>query len=159
MPQLTAKINGREYIIPAADLEQIDLVETTSKHFHLLKDGQSLNCKVVEFNPSSKQITLEINGRETTVLIQDEVDQLVNQLGLSVVAAAKSNDAFAPMPGLVLDIMVQEGQKIEAGTPLLILEAMKMENVLKAEGEGVVKSITVNKGEAVEKKQLLIEIE
>jgi len=55
--------------------------------------------------------------------------------------------------------MVAVGDEVAADTPLLILEAMKMENVLKSEGEGVVKSIAVTKGDAVEKKQLLIEIE
>ena len=63
------------------------------------------------------------------------------------------------MPGLVLDVMVAEGDTVEAGTPLLILEAMKMENVLKSEGDGTIKSIKITKGEAVEKRQLLIEIE
>jgi biotin carboxyl carrier protein len=63
------------------------------------------------------------------------------------------------MPGLVLDIMIKPGQTIEKGTPLLILEAMKMENVLKSEGDGVVKSIEVIKTQAVDKGQILIEME
>ena len=62
------------------------------------------------------------------------------------------------MPGLILSIAVREGQQIKAGTPLLILEAMKMENVIKATGEGTVRRIAVRQGEAVEKRQLLIEL-
>jgi biotin carboxyl carrier protein len=54
---------------------------------------------------------------------------------------------------------VEAGQEVEEGTPLLILEAMKMENVIKAPGTGVVKNVNVSKGEAVEKNHLLIEME
>jgi biotin carboxyl carrier protein len=63
------------------------------------------------------------------------------------------------MPGLVLALMVKPGDHVTEGTPLIILEAMKMENVLKAEVDGEVKAIPVEKGQAVEKKQLLIEID
>lgn len=80
-------------------------------------------------------------------------------MGLSVVASTKLDNIKAPMPGLIIDIMVKEGQSIEKGTPLLILEAMKMENVLKADGEGIVKSIEIIKGQAVDKGQILIEME
>jgi biotin carboxyl carrier protein len=114
---------------------------------------------LIKIDLPSKTMTLLVNGRQRTVGIRDEVDQLVDQLGLSVVNNAVSNDVFAPMPGLVLDIMVAAGDEIEEGTPLLILEAMKMENVLKAEGSGKIARIAVEKGVAVDKRQLLIEIE
>ncbi|MEM1216899.1 MAG: biotin/lipoyl-containing protein, partial [Bacteroidota bacterium] len=68
-------------------------------------------------------------------------------------------DVLAPMPGLILDVLVAAGQAVEKGTPLVILEAMKMENVLKAAGPGTVKAIAVQQGAAVDKKQLLIEME
>ena len=80
-------------------------------------------------------------------------------MGLSAIVAHKISNIKAPMPGLVLDIMIKPGQTIEKGTPLLILEAMKMENVLKSEGDGVVKSIEVIKTQAVDKGQILIEME
>ncbi|MCL4147810.1 UNVERIFIED_CONTAM: hypothetical protein GTU68_000861 [Idotea baltica] len=63
------------------------------------------------------------------------------------------------MPGLVLEIMVEVGQFVAVGDALLILEAMKMENVIKAQGEGVIKDIVVKQGAAVEKGQLLIVLE
>jgi biotin carboxyl carrier protein len=65
----------------------------------------------------------------------------------------------APMPGLVVRIPVETGQKVEAGTPLVVLEAMKMENELKAPAASTVKSIRVSPGDAVEKGQLLVEFE
>jgi biotin carboxyl carrier protein len=63
------------------------------------------------------------------------------------------------MPGLVISILVEEGQEVQKGDSLLILEAMKMENVIKAAGKGVVKSIKVQQKNAVEKNQILIEME
>ncbi|MCL4145650.1 UNVERIFIED_CONTAM: hypothetical protein GTU68_019273 [Idotea baltica] len=60
------------------------------------------------------------------------------------------------MPGLILDILVEVGQTIQKGDQLMILEAMKMENVLKAPGEGSISSIEVSQGDSVEKNQVLI---
>jgi biotin carboxyl carrier protein len=63
------------------------------------------------------------------------------------------------MPGKVLEIMVESGQTIAKGEGLLILEAMKMENMLKAEQDGTVKSVNVSVGDAVEKNNILIDFE
>jgi pyruvate carboxylase subunit B len=63
------------------------------------------------------------------------------------------------MPGLVLRVQVAPGQNVAAGTGVIVLEAMKMENELKAVGAGVVRSVRVSAGEAVEKGQVLIEFE
>lgn len=63
------------------------------------------------------------------------------------------------MPGLVLKLIAEVGQEIKLGEPLLILEAMKMENVIKSPGDGTVKAIHVTKGLAVEKGFLLMEME
>jgi biotin carboxyl carrier protein len=80
-------------------------------------------------------------------------------MGLSIASNQAADDVKAPMPGLVLDILVEAGQTIQKGDSLLILEAMKMENVLKATGDGTVKSVIVEKGNAVDKNQVLIELE
>ena len=61
------------------------------------------------------------------------------------------------MPGMVLNILVNEGDTIKKGDPLIVLEAMKMENILKSPTDGVIKKIPINKGVAVEKNQLLIQ--
>ena len=63
------------------------------------------------------------------------------------------------MPGLILEINIELGQSVKADEPLFILEAMKMENIISSPRAGIIKSIAVNKGEAVEKKQLLVEFE
>jgi biotin carboxyl carrier protein len=78
-------------------------------------------------------------------------------MGLDQPKLRKLKEMQAPMPGRVTAIHVQVGQEVKPGTPLLSLEAMKMENVLKAEGIGVVSAISIQQGDVVEKGALLIE--
>ena len=80
----------------------------------------------------------------------------MERMGLEDGASAKSRELRAPMPGKVLEILVQEGQTVEEGEAMLVLEAMKMENVLRAGSSGVVSSIGVEAGHAVEKEAVLI---
>jgi biotin carboxyl carrier protein len=89
----------------------------------------------------------------------DRFDLLLKKLGLEDLAQAGASDLKAPMPGLVLETKVAPGTEVTAGQALVVLEAMKMENVLKAEADGVVKSVPIEKGQAVDKNQVLIEFE
>ncbi len=138
---------------------ELDIIPTADGHFHIIQDNLSYNAEVLGTNYNEKVFELKINGVIYEVKLEDEYDQLVKRLGLSVVTHQVVKDINAPMPGLVLEVSVEAGQEVEEGTPLLILEAMKMENVIKAPGTGVVKNVNVSKGEAVEKNHLLIEME
>jgi len=69
------------------------------------------------------------------------------------------NEVKAPMPGLLLNVMVKPGNQVFKGDNLLVLEAMKMENMIKSPTDGVVKSIEVEKSSAVDKNQVLIKFE
>jgi biotin carboxyl carrier protein len=71
-------------------------------------------------------------------------------------AAKKVAEIKAPMPGLVLEVLVSKGDEIKVNQPLVILEAMKMENVLKSPTDGSIKKVEITKGDSVEKNQLLI---
>ena len=97
-----------------------------------------------------------VDGVEYDVEIMDEVDQMVAKLGMDQLSQAVIRDIKAPMPGLILDILVKPGQDIKAGDPLLILEAMKMENVIKAPADSTVKELNKKKGDSVDKGEILI---
>ncbi len=159
MGTFTAIVDGEEIQITSETLASLDAISSDSDQFHILQDGKSYQANVLNSNFNQKTITISVNGNPYTIKIEDEYDQLVKKMGLSATAAQKVGDIKAPMPGLILDILVESGQTIEKGTPLVILEAMKMENVLKAEGDGVIKSIEVEKSAAVEKGQILIIME
>ena len=92
-----------------------------------------------------------------SVDLKDKFDLLLEKMGLNNGATGKANNVKAPMPGLIVDLRVKEGDKVKAGDALLILEAMKMENMIKASAESIVKSVKVTTGESVEKNQVLIE--
>ena len=85
-------------------------------------------------------------------------EQLMERMGLEEAGAAGSKELRAPMPGKVLEVLVQTGQPVAEGEPMLVLEAMKMENVLRAGGEGSIGAILVAPGDAVEKDAVLIEL-
>ena len=139
--------------------DDIDELAVGNGHFHVLRDGKSYQAELISADYNTKHIVLRVNGISYSVKLEDQYDQLVDRLGLTISSTHKVKDIYAPMPGLVLDIAVSVGQEVEEGTPLLILEAMKMENVIKSAGTGVVKSINVKQGQAVDKSQLLIEME
>lgn len=83
----------------------------------------------------------------------------MERMGLQDASAAASKELRAPMPGKVVDILVKPGQSVAEGDPLVVLEAMKMENVLRSAGDGVVAEIAVQSGQAVEKDAVLVALE
>lgn len=155
----TATEGAHSREVSAADLSSLDLISPRPDQYHLLYEGSSYRCVVQRIDRQAREVTLTVNGRTHTVALAGPLQRLVNELGFASKVVAADNEVTAPMPGLILEVAVAEGDTIAEGTPLLILEAMKMENVIKATGAGTVKRIAVRKGEAVEKRQLLIELE
>lgn len=148
-----------EWEVNIQQVKDLDIVPVGKGKFHIIKDNISYQATVLQTNFAKKSFLISINGNEHEIKVADSYDMLVRKMGLNVASSSRMNDLKAPMPGLVLDVMVEAGQNFEKGDPLLILEAMKMENIIKATGEGIVKSIEVGKGDAVEKGQILLELE
>ena len=144
--------------VSAAELAALDVVFLSKNEYHIIRDGKAYRCELLHYSNADLKLDLKVNGRTFTVQIDGPLQQLVKQLGFATTAATADNDITAPMPGLILSIAVTEGDTIEAGTPLLVLEAMKMENVIKATAPGTVKAVHVTQGQAVDKRQLLIEL-
>lgn len=122
----------------------------------MIVDGESVPVSIEATDSDTLRVT--IDGRRTEVEVKDERDLLVEEFGLGEDQAA-GGEVRAPMPGLVLDVLVAEGDEVTADQGLLVLEAMKMENELKAPSGGVVRTIHAKSGDAVDKEALLIEIE
>ena len=136
---------------------QWNLLRISGESFHILVENKSYSVEVVSADPQTKSFCFKVNGKKYVVDIKDKFDLLLEKMGMNNSAANKINSIKAPMPGLIIDLRVKEGDHVKAGDPLLILEAMKMENVIKAAGDSIVKSLKVKKGESVEKNQVLIE--
>jgi len=134
-----------------------DLIKVSEGHFHILLNNKSFNAEIVKADVQTKSFSIKINGVIYVVALKDKFDLLLEKMGMNNGMANKVNNVKAPMPGLIIDLKVQDGDQVRSGDPLLILEAMKMENIIKASGDGTVKSVRVKKGESVEKNQVLIE--
>jgi biotin carboxyl carrier protein len=144
-------------LTPAAS-HQLDAVQTGEGQYHILHNGKPYRAEVVSVDKQAKEVSLKVNGKLHTVKLQDEHDLLVKKMGLNINLVHKISAIKAPMPGLVLSILVEPGQAVLQGEPMLILEAMKMENVIKSPGEGTVKKVVVSKGKPVDKGEILIEM-
>ena len=143
-------LNGEELIF--------DLKKLSPGTYHVLLNNKSYNIELLDSNKSTKNHQLRINGKTFDVQLRDRYDDLLHELGLDANASQKITDLKAPMPGLVVDIPVTEGQLVKKGDTLLILEAMKMENTLKAIADVTINHIMVKKGQAVDKNQVLIQL-
>jgi biotin carboxyl carrier protein len=133
-----------------------DFVQISPNHYHIIFENKSYNAEIVNIDTATKTFTIKINNNTYQLAAKDRFDLLLEQLGMGGANTKKVNDLKAPMPGLILQVMVKEGDSIQKGDTLLILEAMKMENVLKAQGDGIVKKVSINKGDRVEKGHVLI---
>jgi len=134
-----------------ADIKQLNEVS-----YHIINDLKSYNAEVVSFDNATKTAQIKVNGNLYTVTAQDQFDILLDQLGLSAMNANKVSDIKAPMPGLVLKLLVSEGSEVKKGDNLFVLEAMKMENIIKSPADVTVKSVKIKPGDKVEKGQVLL---
>lgn len=136
-----------------------DQIKIDNNRFHVLKNGKSFVCEILSTGASNKSFEIKVNGNSYQVNVADKFDELLHSLGMDKPAVHKINSIKAPMPGLVLKLMVTLQQELKEGDAVLILEAMKMENVIKSPGNGIVKSIKIKERDSVEKNQVLIELE
>ena len=136
-----------------------DIVKQQNGGYNIIWNNKVYNAEILKTEAETKSFSIKVNGNIYTVAVKDKYDLLLKELGLENLASSKVNEIKAPMPGLVLNIMVSKGQELKKGDSVLILEAMKMENVLKSPGDGIIKTIKVEQAQAVEKNQVLIELE
>jgi len=123
--------------------------------YSLIVDGKSHESYVA---PGDEEWQVLLRGRLYPVSVEDEREKRLRAAAGSGVAETGEFLLKAPMPGLVVTILVEEGQEIKKGQVLLILESMKMQNELKAPRDGVVHRIKVKTGETVEQKQTLLSV-
>ena len=149
--------NKESTFLVNGDSIQFDLSVVNSTNAHVLYQNRSFNTEIVEVNKGDKTCSIKVNGNTYQISIEDQFDELLKQLGLDNLAANKVSEIKAPMPGLVLKVLVEENTEVKKGDNLLILEAMKMENILKSTTDGIVKKILIVQGDKVEKNQVLVQ--
>ncbi len=124
--------------------------------FSLLVDGKSFDAYVYE---SDENWEVLLHGDLYAVSVVDERERRLRAASGGQVSERGEFQVRAPMPGLVIDVAVGEGQQVKKGDVLIILESMKMQNELRAPRDGQISQIRTRTGDSVEQKQILLSIE
>ena len=141
------------------ELKDLDLIPDGELKYHLLNKNKSFQAEIIQADFYKKEYTISLNSKTFHLKISDALDLMIEKMGYSFNGSKKLNDILAPMPGIIIGLEVKQGDMVREGDTVLILEAMKMENSIKCPKDGIIKSIFVEKGSAVEKNKLLIELE
>ena len=165
MPMLKIRVNDQHLFettnkagLVCVNSKQIavDVCQIDENTFHVLHALKSYRIKIIELNKTNKTCVIQVNTNKYNLKIEDRFDLLLQELGISHSNAVKVQDLKAPMPGMVLKVFINEGAKVNKGDNLLILEAMKMENIIKAPADLTVKLLKIKSGDKVEKNQIMI---
>ena len=153
------KVNDSIYYeFNSSDSNSLDILELPESNNHVLLNKKSFNVKIENGNFLTKEYTVSVNSNLYNVKIENDLDVLIKEMGFTIGTSKKTNEIKAPMPGIILSILIKEGQIVKEGDTLLILEAMKMENTNISPKDTIIKSVTIKSGETVEKGQLMIEL-
>ena len=152
------RVNGTKIITDEKRLD-VHVQPVGGREYRILKGSHEWQAFLVSEDVLEKTSTWWINGFTYEVQSLTEIDEKLETMGVGVKATSNMETIKAPMPGMVLSIMVQEGQAVNRGDTLVILEAMKMENALKAPHDAVVGTIYAEAGKPVDKGAVLLSLE
>ena len=133
-----------------------DLIQINNNTFHVLHRGKSYRAELISINKEDKTCSVKVRSNIYSMKMTDQYDELLRQLGMDNLNAVKLAEIKAPMPGMVLRILASEDDEVEKGGNLFILEAMKMENIIKAPADVKIKTIKVKSGDKIEKNQVIM---
>lgn len=150
--------NSYDFSISKSEAENFDTVASNSNR-HVLNNYQSETVELIKSDFLKRNYTLKVNGNRYSIHIENELDALISEMGLSLTEEIVTSEIEAPMPGLIIEVIVSEGQEVKKGDFLCVLEAMKMENTLLSPRDGIIKNIRILKGQTVDKGAVLIEFE
>lgn len=156
-PKFKVEINDKNSIdVSALELEGLDIKHLEGTLYHLIFGNKTYLINLENIDFEQKKVHFSIDDEPFVAKVEDHFDLLIQKMGLNAQLKEDIKNIIAPMPGIVLDIIKAQGDAISKGDNVLILEAMKMENVLKAPADGIIDKIEVSEGQAVDKGQMLI---
>jgi biotin carboxyl carrier protein len=158
---ITYKVKANDFVFyfDKNEIADVDLIQRSATEFNCINGHRSVNAVLVAADTDNKKFKIAIEGEIFSIEIKDELDQMLEIMGFGNAANKQLTNIKAPMPGLVLEINVTEGQIVNEGDKILILEAMKMENSIMIPARATIKKILVSKGQAVDRGQVLVELE
>ena len=158
-------IDNQEFQIEVVDerhirigdrLLQVDFESVSGQPvFSLILDGKSYESFVYQ---GEEDWDVLLRGRQYQVKVEDEREKRLKAAAGGGVIEGGEFHLKAPMPGLVVTVLIEEGQEVKKGQVMLILESMKMQNELKAPRDGTMGRVRVKAGESVEQRQTLLSV-
>ncbi len=135
------------------------IAEIDGTPLRVLTIGHEVHRLVVRRHPTRGRYTIWVGGNRFDVEALDERTRAIRQLSGADARSSGPAPVVAPMPGLVVRVNVREGDQVHAGQGVVVMEAMKMENELRASTPGTVRKVLVTPGTAVEKGTILLEMQ
>jgi len=155
----TVSIEGTDVSFERDQFQRAELSDVDDSPVRVVRVGSRVYRLVVERREGRGKYTLWVDGYRFEVEALDERTRSIRDLSAASAAPSGPAPVLAPMPGLVVRVNVSPGDAVEAGQGVVVMEAMKMENELRATSSGKVKSVEVTAGTAVEKGTLLVALE
>ena len=135
------------------------LTELEGTPVRMVTIGDEVHRVVARRGPTRGRYTLWLDGFRYEVEALDERTRAIRELSDATAGPTGPAPLIAPMPGMIVRVSVQVGDSVQAGQGLVVMEAMKMENELRASAAGIVKNVLAQPGTAVEKGAILLELE
>ena len=156
--RLTVDIGGGGITVDGAPVESAHVESVGGTPIQLVRIGHTLHRLASRRRDGPGRYTLWTDGRRFDVEALDERRRAIQDMTGQAAAARGPAPLVAPMPGLVVRIDVEVGDVVQAGQPLVVMEAMKMENELRSSSAGTVSTVKAVVGQAVEKGAVLVEL-
>jgi len=153
---LHIKFDGEQELISAKS--GVDIIELDKNRISFIIDHKTYSAELIGYDSETKKMEIQMNNKRYEATVESDTDLLLKKLGFERSSSNTVSKIVAPMPGLVLNMVLKPGDSFEVGDPLLVLEAMKMENIIKAPAAGIIEANLVNSGDKVIKNQILIKI-
>ncbi len=158
--EFKTQINNTENLILSKEqANKMDAISVAKNKWHILDQNHSYLCEIVDSDFEKKTYKIIVNSNLYEVEIKDALDLQIEAMGFSSGNSKKLNFIKAPMPGIIISVLVQKNDLVKEGDTLLILEAMKMENAIICPKDAKIKAIHIATADTVDKGKLLIELE
>lgn len=155
--RVTVELTGGDEVRVGDRVLRARLTDVEGTPVSLLSVGDQVHRVIARRGDARGRYTIALDGHAFAVEALDERTRAIRDLSAASAAAAGPSPLVAPMPGLVVRVQVAPGDQVAGGQGLVVMEAMKMENELRAAAPGVVRAVHTAPGTAVEKGALLIE--
>jgi biotin carboxyl carrier protein len=151
--------DGRvEQVAPGSE-ESWDWKQLAPGVFDVRMGNRNVRIERMDGPDPKGNIAVRVNGVVQTLQVLNQQQLLLESMGMTAGAETQEKHIESPMPGKILQVMVSPGAEVGEGDSLLVLEAMKMENVIRAPRAGIIEEVQARVGEAVEKAAVLVTYE